>query len=339
VPLWWLSRHLAPRVSEADVVLLIRAADVARACSMPEAIDAVAEGFAALSDGRATVPVRASVPLRDGAVALAMPASLAGGPYYSVKVVTVASGNATRGLPAVLASVALGDAATGTLLALIDGTSLTALRTGAGGGVAARALARKDASVLALFGAGVQARTQLLAAAAVRKLRDARVVGRDAGRVARFVEWARGEASLAGVAVGASDAGAALAGADIVVTATSSSTPVFDGRGLGQGVHVTAVGAFTPEMRELDDATLRGARIFVDERAAALAEAGELRGLTSGDVVEIGEVLAGTAPGRRSQDERTLFKSVGNAIQDLVVASRVYERARELGLGEDVPFP
>lgn len=313
--------------------------DVARACPMGDAIEAVAAGFAALSSGQATVPVRASVPLRDGAVALAMPASLTGGPYYSVKVVSVASGNAARGVPAVLASVLLGDARTGELLALIDGTSLTALRTGAGGGVAARALAREDAAALALFGAGVQARTQLLAAAAVRNLREARVVGRDAERVARFVEWAWAEPSLAGMDVRASDARAALRGADLVVTATSSSTPVFDGRDLGRGVHVTAVGAYTPKMRELDDATLRGARVFVDQREAALAEAGELQGMTAADVAEIGEVLAGRAPGRHDRDERTIFKSVGSAIQDLVVGARVYERARELGLGEDVRFP
>ncbi len=299
----------------------------------------VAEGFAALSNGRATVPIRTSVPLAAGAVALTMPATLAGAPRYSVKVVSVAPGNASRGLPAVIGSVLLGDAMTGELLALIDGSSLTALRTGAAGGVAARALAREDATVLALYGTGAQARTQLLAAAAVRRLREARVVGRDATHVASFVAWARTEPSLSGTSIEPRDARAALEGADLVVTATSSPTPVFDGRGLAAGAHVTAVGSYRPTMRELDDSTLHGARVFVDQREAALAEAGELQGLGAGDVTEIGEVLAGRSPGRRERSERTIFKSVGNAIQDLVVASRVYERARALGLGEDVRFP
>ena len=124
-----------------------------------------------------------------------------------------------------------------------------------------------------------------------------------------------------------------------MITATSSAVPVFDGRLLGEGVHVTAVGSFKPTMRELDEAAMRGARIVVDQRVPALAEAGELQGVRAEDVVEIGEIVAGTAPGRRSASERTVFKSVGNAIQDLVVASRVYERALELGVGEEIAWP
>ena len=136
-----------------------------------------------------------------------------------------------------------------------------------------------------------------------------------------------------------STAQAAVASADIVVTATTSATPVFDGRWLREGVHVTAVGAFTPETRELDDETLRAARIVVDQRAAALAEAGELRGRTERDVIELGEIVAERAPGRSTDQERTVFKSVGNAIQDLVVAARAFERARDRGAGEEIAFP
>jgi len=124
-----------------------------------------------------------------------------------------------------------------------------------------------------------------------------------------------------------------------VVTATSSHAPVFQGAWLADGVHVTAVGSFTPDMRELDDETLRGARIVVDQRAAALAEAGELRGRRDDEIVELGEILAGRVPGRSNDHERTIFKSVGNAIQDLVVAARAYERARALGVGEEIAFP
>jgi len=319
-------------------VRLLRAADLALVCPMEDAIEAVAQGFASLSTGQATVPVRVSVPLIDG-VALAMPAALAGAPSYCVKVVAVAPGNARLGRPTVTATVLLGDAATGELLAVVDGTALTALRTGAAGGLAARLLSRSGAARAALFGAGAQARSQLLALAAVRDIREVCVVTRDPAHAAALREWAAREPTLAGVALLPSTAQAAVASADIVVTATTSATPVFDGRWLREGVHVTAVGAFTPETRELDDETLRAARIVVDQRAAALAEAGELRGRTERDVIELGEIVAERAPGRSTDQERTVFKSVGNAIQDLVVAARAFERARERGVGEEIAFP
>jgi ornithine cyclodeaminase len=320
-------------------VRLLRAADLALVCPMTEAIGAVADGFAALSTGRATVPVRLSVPLRHGGVALTMPAALAGASCYSVKVVSVAPRNVLAGRPTVTATVLLGDAATGELLAILDGTALTALRTGAAGGVAARELSRSSAGRVALFGAGAQARTQLLALAAVRPISEVRVVTRDPAHAAALRAWARHEPALAAVAIHPAAARDAVADADIVVTATSSPTPVFEGAWLAAGVHVTAVGSFTPEMRELDDDTLRGARLVVDQRAAALAEAGELRGRREDEIVELGEILSGRAVGRTADAQRTVFKSVGNAIQDLVVAARAYERARELDVGEEIAFP
>ncbi len=306
---------------------------------MADAIGAVEAGFAALSAGRAAVPLRASVPLAGRGVALSMPASLAGGPHWSVKLVTVAPGNPARGLPLIAASVLLGDAETGVALALLDGGSLTALRTGAAGGVAAKYLARRESAVVALFGAGAQARSQLLAAASVLALREARIVTRDRAHADALIGSLGGEAALRGVRLARTSATDALRGADVVITATSSPAPVFDGRDLPRGVHVTAVGSFTPSTRELDEDAMRGARVFVDQRGPALAEAGELTGLRPDDVVEIGEVIAGRVSGRRGPDERTIFKSVGNAVQDLVTASRAYDRAREMGLGRDVPWP
>jgi ornithine cyclodeaminase len=320
-------------------VRLLRAADLSLACPMPDAISAVAGGFAALSAGQATVPVRLSLPLRHDAVALTMPAALIDASSYSVKVVTVAPRNALAGRPIVMATVLLGDAATGELLALIDGTALTALRTGAAGGVAARELSRSSAGRVALFGAGAQARTQLLALAAVRPVREVRVVTRDPVHATALRAWAAHERALAAVAIRSATPREAVTGADIVVTATSSRTPLFQGGWLADGVHVTAIGSFTPDMRELDDETLRGAWLVVDQRAAALAEAGELRGRSGDELVELGEILAGHASGRTSDAQRTVFKSVGNAIQDLVVAARAYERARELGVGEEIAFP
>ena len=320
-------------------VRVLRARDLASCCPMGEAIAAVADGFVALSNGQAVVPVRLSIPLQNDAVALAMPAALAGSSCYSVKVVTVAPGNTAAGRPVVSATALLGDAVTGELLALIDGTALTALRTGAAGGVAARELSRAGSARVALFGAGAQAQTQLLAVAAVRPVREVRVVSRDAAHAATFQAWVRGRPELSGLAVRACSAPEAIADADIVVTATTSHTPVFDGAGLAPGTHITAVGSFTHAMRELDEEALRDARIVVDQRAAALAEAGELRGRRPEDLIELGEILAGRSPGRETDRQRTVFKSVGSAIQDLVVATRAYERAQAEGIGQELDFP
>jgi len=316
--------------------LLLGASQVEQACPMAVAIDAVAGGFAALSAGRATVPLRTRFDLGDGALGLTMPATLRGSPYYVVKLVSVVPANLRRGRPLVAATVLLGDAATGELLGLIDGESLTALRTGAAGGVAARLLATPDAPVVALFGAGPQAQAQLIAVVAVRSVEEVRVVTRSPEHGAAFLRWAAGRPELADARLELRSADRAITGAAIIVTATSSPTPVFDGTLLGPGTHVTAVGAFTPDTRELDGATMSGATIFVDQRDAALAEAGDLSGLQAVDVREIGDVVAGLAPGRSAPEERTVFKSVGNAIQDLVVAAAIYDRARELGLGEKV---
>jgi len=308
-------------------VRVLRASDLVLVCRMKEAIEAVASGFASLSAGQASVPVRLSVPLQEG-VALTMPAALNGASFYSTKVVAVAPANAALGRPTVTATVLLGDAVTGELLAMIDGTALTALRTGAAGGLAARELSRPDAKRAAVFGAGAQARSQLLALRSVREIEEVCVVTRDPAHATAFREWASREPALAGVTMRSSSPHDAVASADVVVTATTSRAPVFEGRSLRAGTHVTAVGSFTPEMRELDDETLRGARIVVDQRAASLAEAGELRGLSERDVVELGEIVAGKVAGRESAGQRTVFKSVGNAIQDLVVAAHAFERAR-----------
>jgi len=318
-------------------VLLIRAADLERACPMADAIDAVADGFIALSDGRAHVPVRIHIPIEERGLVAAMPASLDGSPYYAVKVVGIAPLAPRAGLPLISASVVLGDAGTGAPLALLDGTALTALRTGAAGGVAARALAAPEARIVAIFGAGAQARTQLSAVLEVREVEDVRVTTRDPRHAEELVEWAR--ARHPEVRVHATDAHAALDGAGIVIAATSSATPVFAGASLARGAHVTGIGSHRPDMRELDADTMRGARVVVDQRAGALTEAGELAGLGENDVVELGEVLSGAAAGRSSPDDRTVFKSVGNGIQDLVVAALAYERAKSLGLGEEIRWP
>jgi len=322
--------------------------DVRAAISMAEAVEVVRGAFRTLSAGGATVPLRVGLSMPDG-VSLFMPAYLEGS--AGAKVVSVHAGNAHRGLPAIHAVVVVLDPETGRLRALLDGTWLTALRTGAAGGVAADLLARREAQVATIFGAGVQARTQLQALRVVRPIREVRLVSRSGASAERWAEELRasvdaGSADAAGGKVRVrvlTDPAEAVAGAEVVVAATDSAEPVFPGAAVEPGTHVTGVGSFTPEMQEVDETLLRRARIFVDEREAALEEAGELiQALRSGvlepgDIVgEIGAVASGGLAGRTTPEEITYFKSVGNAVQDVAVARRVLEVAEERGLGTTV---
>ena len=301
---------------------------------MPAAIDAMREAFAALSAQEATVPMRLALETEHG-VSLFMPAHLRESGNAGAKVVSVNPGNAVRGLPAIHAVVLVLDVLTGRPTALMDGTWLTALRTGAVGGLAADLLARSDAKTVALFGAGVQARTQLEAVRCVREITEVRVVSRSGASADRLA----GE--VVGVrAVRVDDANEAIEGADIIIAATSSSTPVFDGARVEPGTHVTGVGSYTLDMREVDTALVQRARIIVDQREAVMEEAGDIVGPIRDGVVdetviiaEIGEVVLGRVPGRTADSEITFFKSVGNAVQDVAVAARVLAAAESEGHG------
>ena len=313
----------------------ILSADAVRACvDMPAAIDAMREAFAALSAQEATVPMRLALETEHG-VSLFMPAHLRESGNAGAKVVSVNPGNAARGLPAIHAVVLVLDVLTGRPTALMDGTWLTALRTGAVGGLAADLLARSDAKTVALFGAGVQARTQLEAVRCVREITEVRVVSRSGASADRLA----GE--VVGVrAVCVDDANEAIEGADIIIAATSSSAPVFDGARVEPGTHVTGVGSYTLDMREVDTALVQRARIIVDQREAVMEEAGDIVGPIRDGVVdetviiaEIGEVVLGRVPGRTADSEITFFKSVGNAVQDVAVAARVLAAAESEGHG------
>lgn len=315
-------------------IRILSAADVQASVDMPGAIEAMREAFAALAEGTATVPLRLALETEHG-VSLFMPAHLASSGSMGAKVASVNPGNLDLGLPVIHAVVLALDPETGRLIALMDGTWLTALRTGAVGGLAADLLSREDSTTVALFGAGVQARTQLEAVRCVRPIADVRVVSRTGDSADDLV------AELSGVsACRVDDPDEAIDGADIVIAATSSATPVFDGSRIAPGTHVTGVGSFTTEMREVDTALVMRARVVVDQREATLAEAGDIAGPISDGVVdesvlsaEIGEILLGSQAGRTSRDEITFFKSVGNAVQDIAVAALVLERAQAAGRG------
>ncbi len=317
-------------------------ADIQAAVTMREAIAAVHEAFIALSAGQATVPVRVGLPVPPRATALFMPAYAVGG--LGVKVVTVYPDNPARGLPLLHALVILLDAATGAPMAALEGGWLTALRTGAASGAATDVLARPSAQVLAVFGAGAQAETQTMAVCAVRPIERVVLCSRTPARAEALAQRLAGQPGIPADVRVVADPAQAAAEADVICTATTSATPVFPGEAVRPGTHVNAVGAFTTSAREVDTRLVqRAARLVVDERAAAEAEAGDLViPWRAGDApgpegwTELGAVAAGQAPGRTAADEITLFKSVGNAVQDVAVGALAVARARALGLGVEV---
>lgn len=300
---------------------LIDADELARLLSMRAAIDALERAFADPVLPEAPQRIRVEVP---GGELLLMPA--AGWAGVGVKLVTLNPSNPGRGLPFVQGAYVLFDPDTLSPEAVLDGTALTNLRTAAVSGVATRHLARPDASRLVLFGAGATANAHLDAMLAVRPLRTVRVVSRSRGPAESLASRA-GEAGLEAAVAGPE----AVAEADVVCTCTTSERPVFDGTLLPPGVHVNAIGAYRPDMRELDDETVVRARVTVETRAAAMAEAGDLLiPLRSGRidrdhvVADLGEVVRGASV-RRGPTDITVFKSVGIASEDLVVARAILE--------------
>ena len=325
------------------MALLLTRADVQSALSMTDAIDAVEEAFRQQQLGNAQLPLRTPIriPQHHGLV-LFMPAYIGGEmDALGMKVVTVYPDNpAQHGLPTILATVLLNDPRTGKLVAMMDGAYLTALRTGAASGVATKHLARANARVVGMFGAGIQARTQLMAMCAVRPITEVRVY-EPAPDVARsFCDDMA--ASLKITARQVMEPREAVAGCDIVIAATTSKMPIFDGAWLEPGTHINGIGSHSLDARELDSTTIKRSKVVVDLRSAALAEAGDLvtpinAGEISADHIyaDLGAIVTGK-PGRTDDSEITLFKSVGLAIQDVSAAIKVYQLARAKGIWQEV---
>ncbi|NTV63115.1 MAG: ornithine cyclodeaminase [Oscillochloris sp.] len=325
---------------------VLSADDVRQAVPLPDAIEAVAAAFAQLAAGQANAPLRTTIEIPEyDAVSLFMPARIAGSsaPALGIKVVSVFPQNALgRAQPTISALINLFDPQSGQPLAVLDGTYLTALRTGAASGLATRLMARADAHRLAIFGAGAQALPQILAVCAVRPIDTVWIVNRTRDRAGLLAARLRSTGYRGDILI-APSVGQALAEADIVCTATSSPQPLFADSELRSGTHINAVGAYQPSMAEVPPASIARARVIVDQRTAAWAEAGDLvqaraAGLIGDEhiVGEIGDVVQGVVAGRTSDAEITLFKSVGNALQDMAVASLALNRAGALGLGVNV---
>ncbi|MCX7043872.1 MAG: ornithine cyclodeaminase family protein [Candidatus Sumerlaeota bacterium] len=325
-------------------LLVLSSADVRQALPMPAAIAAMRTAFALLASGKVHLPARSVIrtPQDDGDL-LIMPAIQSEGRRMGVKILSLFPGNISRGMPLIHALMALFDGETGQPLAVMDAGSLTAIRTSATCAVATDLLARRDARTLAVFGAGLQGAAQIEAIAAIRKLVKVWVFDPLGDKARMFASEMGERLGLDITAVQTPQE--ALANADIVSTATVSATPVFRDADLKPGVHVNAIGVYTPEKREIPVETVTRALLVVDQREACMAEAGDIlipikNGIIGAGHVaaELGELVLGIKPGRTSEEQVTLFKAVGLAIQDLAAAWQAYETARQTGLGQSVPL-
>ena len=320
------------------MALLLGRDDLEVLLPIPEVIGAMAEAFTLLARGESAVPLRTVLEVPGHGTVLIMPARLGQAGGVGTKVVGVFPGNRDSGLPVVPALYLLIDPETGLPQALLDGTTLTRLRTAATSALAARHLARPESRTLGVFGAGAQAAAHVEAFRTLFPLERVILKGRDPGRAAACTEAL---ARTAGVPVSiATDPAEVVREADLVVTATTAGIPLFDGHDLKPGAHVTAVGAYTRQTRELDTTTVRRAKVVVDTYQGALAEAGDLLiPMAEGSIgrahvlAELAELVTGARSIRTSPEDITVFKSVGFALEDLAAARLAYQKARAAGRG------
>jgi ornithine cyclodeaminase len=319
--------------------VLLTEKDVRAVLPMPDLIDAMEAALAQFSRGAVNQPVRTVLEVGpDKAYFGVMPAALDDPPAVGAKLVTVYAKNHARNLPSHLATILLLDHATGALVAVVDGRYITEARTAAVSAVSVKHLARPNASVLGIIGSGVQARSHLEAVSHVRPLGEVRVWSPNALHREAFAFEMAEATGLRVLAV--NTAAASVRGADIVVLATSSTTPVIEDADIEPGTHIAGVGACRPDQREMPTPLIARASLYVDSRAAARKEAGDFLiplgegAIGEGHIAgEIGELVTGATPGRRSPQDVTIFKSLGLAVEDIVTARLVVDRASSAGLG------
>ncbi len=322
-------------------MLLLNRNDVMKVLDMAQCMEVVEKAFAELATGTVVMPLRINFATGEG-FALYMPAYIKEMGALACKVVTSYVNNpAKHNLPTIMGKVLLQDPETGGVICIMDGGYLTAVRTGAVSGVATRYLAREDrGQKVGIFGAGAQARTQLWAMTIARDIASACVYDVNDEAVGRFIAEMAPRLQLD--IVKASSPDQVMQEADIICTATSSSTPIFDGTKVREGTHINGVGSHVPKNRELDTAIIKRSKIIADSYDACLNEAGDIMiPIQEGAIdkshlsAELGEVITGKKPGRANTREITLFKSNGLAIQDVAAAKLVYDRAVQAGIGTD----
>jgi len=323
-------------------MLVLSEKEIRRLVDIDELIAALEEAHIQFSTGSAVMPVRQVTPLPEisGRIT-SMPAYLAADRALGMKIVTYFKDNARFGLPAILATVQLYSADTGKLAAVLDGTYLTAIRTACASAMATKALANADAPVLGILGAGVQARAHIEALSKNRNIQKIKIYSPSGASARKLKEDLESKVKLP--IEPAESAENAVRGADLVVTVTTAATPILAREWLKPGAHINAVGSHRPDLRELDGATLKAAKVVVDSREAIMSECGDaLLAIKEGAIdathlsTEVGEVLAGRKPGRTKANEITIYKSVGIAIQDVAAARLVYRRALEQKAGVEV---
>ena len=313
-------------------MLFLTDGDIAKLLTMEETIETVEQAFKEYAKGNVVMPPRSTimVPKYNGSISF-MPSYLTGLDAQATKIISIYPDNKSRGLPTTVAWLVVNDPRTGLVKAFMDATYLTAMRTGAITGVAAKYLAPEDSSKVAIFGAGVQGRTQTWAACTVRNIDKVYVYDLYHDARQRFVEEMT---KLLGIEVVAAASGEeACRDADIVLTATTSNKPVLNRKWLKDRVHVSAIGAFYPEWRELDTATVAESKLVIDDREGIMLEAGDILipikegAITENHIyAELKELVSGEKKGRTPRDRITVFKSVGIAIQDSSVASLVLRK-------------
>jgi alanine dehydrogenase len=314
--------------------------DVIRALPMADAIEAMKSAYGQLSAGQADMPLRGRVAGKNEGITLVMPAHLQQSNHLAVKIVSVFPQNTQQNLQIIHAMVVALDAETGQVLALLEGGSLTAIRTGAGAGAATDILARPDSKIVAIIGSGVQAKTQLEAVCIARTIEQVFVYSPTRANAERFAKEMAGKGLIPANIRIANSPDDAIRDADIICAATSSTTPVFDGSQLKAGTHINGVGSYRLDMQELDEITMQKSLIVVDSYEAAMEEAGEIviamkNGAIGENAIhaELGEIINGTKSGRENDEQITFFKSVGVAVQDAISAHIALENAKRESIG------
>ena len=325
-------------------LLVLNKREVERLLSMPKCIELMEGALASLARGEVVLPLRPMIRIPDSRnVYGVMPAYSAALKAIGTKLISVFPDNHGSTLDSHQGAVALFDGTNGSMVGLMEAASITAIRTAAVSAVATKLLARKDAGTVAILGAGAQGHTHVDAMLAARPFTRVIVWSRTPAHAHALVESAAKHHDVTFEVSGS--AAAAVGNADVVCTVTASREPILEGAWLRDGTHINAVGAALPSARELDTSAVRRSRVFVDRRESAANEAGELiipmkeGAFAMTDIVaEIGELLIGTAKGRRDDREITLFKSLGIAVEDLACAHWLYERATADKIGTTVEF-
>ncbi len=328
----------------ARTVIVLSHQDVAALLPPETAVEVVAKAMAATSRGEAELPLRSIMDAGGPNKMGIMPGMMRNPPCHGIKLVSLFPGNAAAGLSSHQGAMVLFEPEHGSAIAMMDGGPLTALRTAAASAVATRSLSREGASVLAMVGAGEQARHHLDAILTVRPITKLRIASRTEASASAFAEHARKTYPHLAISHG-TDVRFAVTGADIVCTVTSSPVPVLQGAWIAPGTHLNVVGASIPSRREIDDEMVLRARIFADYRRSTFAQAGEIVDLIAAGKIEedhveaeIGEVLNGTAPGRTDKSDITLYRSLGIAAQDIACAYHCWEQAKATGRGVIAPL-